>query len=207
VSAKWLARHLARKPSAADESRPFKLIVGLGNPGIQYRLNRHNVGFLVLDRFAETHHFSFSRRRFNALLADGMIHDQRVLLAKPQTYMNLSGTAVSKLVSFHRIPSRDIIIVYDDLDLPLGKMRLRERGSAGGHHGMESIIAALGHSDFPRLRLGVGRPSSREDVDHVLGNLSATERRVMEETFTSAVEALKVWLEEGIVIAMNRFNA
>jgi PTH1 family peptidyl-tRNA hydrolase len=206
VSAKWLARRLGRMQNAEDGSRA-KLIVGFGNPGVQYLQNRHNVGFLVLDRFAETHLLSFSRRRFNALLAEGLIRDQSVLLAKPQTYMNLSGSAVAKLVSFRRIPTRDIIIVYDDLDLPLGRMRLRARGSAGGHHGMESVIAALGHDDFARLRIGIGRPSSRQDIDHVLGNISMEERSVMDGAFGRAVEALDVWLEHGIEIAMNRFNA
>ena len=207
MSAKWLARRLARKQIAEDGPRAYKLIAGLGNPGVQYLRNRHNVGFLVLDSFAEIHLFSFSRRRFNALLADGMIQDRRVLLAKPQTYMNDSGRAVAKLVAFHRISSRDIIIVYDDLDLPLGKMRLRAGGSAGGHHGMESIIAALGHEDFSRLRIGIGRPSSGEDVGHVLGNFSGEEQNVMDETFARAVEALDIWLEHDIETAMNRFNA
>ncbi len=184
-----------------------KLIVGLGNPGVQYAQSRHNVGFLALDRFAESHHLTFSRRRFNALLAEGAIQDQRVLLAKPQTFMNLSGNAVGRLISFYRIPFRDIIVVYDDLDLPLGRMRLRERGSAGGHHGMESIIAAVGHGDFARLRIGIGRPPSREDVEHVLGTFTRAEESMVKEVLARAVEALDVWLIAGLENAMNRFNA
>jgi PTH1 family peptidyl-tRNA hydrolase len=210
ASARWLARRFAREQKAShspDASRGYKLIVGLGNPGIEYARNRHNVGFLVLDRFAESHSITFSRRRFNARLAEGVIEGRRVLLAKPQTYMNLSGSAVGKLVSFHQIPIHDIIVVYDDLDLPLGRMRLRARGGAGGHHGMESIVAALGHADFARLRIGIGRPASREDVDHVLGNFNDEERSIVEETVTRAVEALDIWLTAGIEEAMNRFNA
>jgi peptidyl-tRNA hydrolase, PTH1 family len=206
VSAKWLSRRLDRRQNAGDEGH-LKLIVGLGNPGIQYRQNRHNVGFLVLDRYAETHHFSFSRRRFNALLAEVLVRDQRVLLAKPQTFVNLSGRAVTKLVSFHRIPSRDIIIVYDDLDLPVGKMRLRAQGSAGGHHGMESIITALGHGDFARLRIGIGRPDSHDDIGHVLGNIADDENVALNEVFSRAVIALDVWLDQDIDVAMNKFNA
>jgi peptidyl-tRNA hydrolase, PTH1 family len=206
VSAKWLARRLDRTRKAGHEAQP-KLIVGLGNPGIRYRRSRHNVGFLVLDRFAEHHRFSFSRRRFNAMLAEGLIRDHPVLLAKPQTYMNLSGGAVAKLVSFRRIPTRDIIIVYDDLDLPIGKVRLRARGSAGGHHGMESIIAALGRDEFARLRIGIGRPATHEDINHVLGSITDEEHTVLEEAFDRSVEALDVWLDQGIDIAMNKFNS
>jgi PTH1 family peptidyl-tRNA hydrolase len=207
ATAKWLARRHARQQDAKDESRVRKLIVGLGNPGVQYAQSRHNVGFLALDRFAEPHHLTFSRRRFNALLAEGAIQDQRVLLAKPQTFMNLSGNAVGRLISFYRIPFRDIIVVYDDLDLPLGRMRLRERGSAGGHHGMESIIAAVGHGDFARLRIGIGRPPSREDVEHVLGTFTRAEESIVKEVLARAVEALDVWLIAGLENAMNRFNA
>lgn len=184
-----------------------KLIVGLGNPGERYARNRHNVGFLLLDHLAEKHQLSFARRRFNALLAEGDIDAQRVILAKPQTFMNLSGQTVSKLSSFYRIPTNDIIIVYDDLDLPLGRIRLRAHGSAGGHHGIESIIAALGRNDFARVRIGIGRPESRDDVNHVLGNFSDEEQHVLNETFERALGALELWLRAGIEQAMNQFNA
>lgn len=207
MSAKWLARRLASQKKAGQDSRPYKLIVGLGNPGVQYRLNRHNVGFLVLERFASSHFLTFSRRRFNALIASGQIDHQAILLAKPQTYMNESGAPVAKLVSFHRIAYHDIIIVYDDLDLPLGKLRLKASGSAGGHHGMESIIAALGHDDFPRLRIGIGRPQSREDIGHVLGNFAADEQPEVDKAMARAVGALDVWISQGIQEAMNEFNA
>ncbi|MCX7839063.1 MAG: aminoacyl-tRNA hydrolase [Anaerolineae bacterium] len=184
----------------------MKLIVGLGNPGARYAHSRHNVGFMIVERFARAHDWKFARKRFNAELAEGNIGDARVLLVKPQTFMNLSGNAVSKLVSFYKIALNDLLVVYDDLDLPLGKLRLRPKGSAGGHHGMESIIAQLGASDFPRLRVGIGRPNPDADIDHVLGAFSDAELVVMEETFARAVDAIEAWLREGIDAAMSRFN-
>jgi PTH1 family peptidyl-tRNA hydrolase len=200
-SLRWLKRH-----GAAETPLPIKLIVGLGNPGTRYAASRHNVGFMIADRFARTHEFDFARRRFNALIAEGNVGGQRILLAKPQTYMNLSGDAVGKLFAFYKIAPHDLLVVYDDLDLPLGKLRLRSRGSAGGHHGMESIIARVGTSDFPRLRVGIGRPNPDADVDHVLGSFDADERAVMDATFARAVEAIDVWLADGIAAAMNKFN-
>ncbi len=205
-SSNWLRRHLGREQGAGDLVS-HKLIVGLGNPGIRYAQSRHNAGFLVLDLLAEKHHLSFTRRRFDALLAEGEIAGARVLLCKPQTFMNLSGKAVGKVSSFYRIPSHDIIVCYDDLDLPLGRIRLKPRGSAGGHHGMESTIAALGHSDFARLRVGIGRPATKEDISHVLGSFSDEEGQTVQDTIDRAVEALEIWLREGIEKAMNEFNA
>lgn len=135
------------------------------------------------------------------------MQDYNVLLAKPQTFMNQSGSAVAKLVSFHQLPAGGIIIVYDDLDLPLGRIRIRANGSAGGHHGIESIMNSLGHGNFPRLRIGIGRPSSREDVDHVLGNFTSEEWKILDNTFDRAVGALDTWLAKGVEAAMNSFNA
>jgi len=200
-SLRWLLRH-----GAATAPTQIKLIVGLGNPGARYTHSRHNVGFMIVERFARAHDLQFARRRFNAELAEGTIGDARVLLAKPQTFMNLSGEAVGKLVAFYKIALTDLLVVYDDLDLPLGKLRLRPKGGAGGHHGMESILARLGSSDFPRLRVGIGRPNPDADIDHVLGAFSEAELAVMEETFTRAVQAIEVWLREGIDVAMSRFN-
>ena len=174
---------------------------------MRYARSRHNVGFMTLDRLADAQHLTFSRRRFNALLAEGAIESERILLAKPQTFMNSSGEAVGKLAAFHRVPGHDIMVVYDDLDLPFGRLRLRPKGSAGGHHGMESIIRALGHSDFPRLRLGIGRPETREDINHVLGNFSDEEWTELDEILLRAVEALQVWTRDGIEKAMNEFNS
>jgi PTH1 family peptidyl-tRNA hydrolase len=200
-SLRWLKRH-----NAPTESQYIKLIVGLGNPGQRYAHSRHNVGFMVVERFAHAHDMRFSRKRFNAEIAEGEIDGTRVMLAKPQTYMNLSGEAVGKLYKFYKIEPHDLIVVYDDLDLPLGKTRMRAKGSAGGHHGMESIIARIGTSDFPRLRVGIGRPNPDADIDHVLGEFEGDERKLMDETFANASDAIDVWLADGIDAAMNKYN-
>jgi PTH1 family peptidyl-tRNA hydrolase len=198
----WLRRH-----GAPESDRPIKLIVGLGNPGAKYAHSRHNVGFMVVDRLAHVEGIAFSRRRFNALLAEGEIGPERVIVAKPQTFMNSSGVAVGKLFGFYKVRPEDLIVIYDDLDLPLGKTRLRTRGSAGGHHGMESIIAAIGTSEFPRLRIGIGRPNPDADIDHVLSPFTAEEDRVIKEAIERAAKTVEVWLSEGITLAMNRFNS
>jgi PTH1 family peptidyl-tRNA hydrolase len=198
---RWFQRH-----GTPEASRPEKIIVGLGNPGPRYAASRHNVGFHVLDRLAQKHRLEFKRKRFNAHLAEGEIDARGVLLVKPQTFMNLSGEAVGKVLNANRVPFSDIIVVYDDLDLPLGKLRLRARGSAGGHHGMESIIAHIHSSEFARLRVGIGRPASREDVNHVLGRFNDDETETIEATYERAVEALEIWLDQGIEKAMNLFN-
>ncbi len=201
MSLRWLKRH-----GAPDQALHIKLIVGLGNPGARFARNRHNAGFLIADRFALAHDLVFARKRFNAALAEGTVSGERVMVAKPQTFMNASGEAVGKLFAFFKIAPLDLIVVYDDLDLPLGKLRLRANGSSGGHHGMESIIERIGTSDFPRLRIGIGRPNPNADIDHVLSDFEPEERGVMDETFARAADALDVWLADGIEKAMNRFN-
>ncbi len=200
-SLRWLKRH-----GAPEQATDVKLIVGLGNPGARYAHSRHNAGFVIVDRFARAHHLEFSRRRFNALIAEGQVEGKRVMLAKPQTFMNSSGDAVGNLFAFYKIASPDLLVIYDDLDLPLGKLRLRADGSSGGHHGMESIIARIGTSDFPRLRAGIGRPNPDADIDHVLGSFGPEEHGVVEETWTRAVDAIDEWLAKDIAMAMNRYN-
>lgn len=200
-SIRWLRRH-----GALEAPQGIKLIVGLGNPGTRYAHNRHNVGFMIVEQFAHENSLYFKRKKFNAQIAEGGIADARVLVAKPQTYMNASGEAVSKLFKYYKVEPQDLLVIYDDLDLPIGKIRLRADGSSGGHHGMESIIARIGTSDFPRLRTGIGRPNPDADVDHVLGNFDGDERATMDETAGRAVDAIGTWLKEGIAIAMNRFN-
>ncbi len=207
VSTKWLARKFQRGDAVLDSYRPLKLIVGLGNPGMKYARNRHNVGFMVLSHLARSEHAEFNRQRFNAQLTEIKLDSERVLLVKPQTYMNLSGSAVGKLAVFYRIPRSSVMVVYDDLDLPLGKIRLRANGSSGGHHGMESIINTLGGNDIPRLRIGIGRPDPKQDVGHVLGNFGDDEMSALNEVLERATQALRVWTTQGIVTAMNQFNA
>lgn len=205
------------------------LIVGLGNPGKKYDRSRHNVGFMVLDRWADRHHLEFNRKREWALVGEGEISladdsrplasevgpfrsglvNRRVLIAKPRTFMNLSGDAVVEMVKRHGVPPARALVVYDDMDLPLGKLRLRERGSPGGHNGIGSIIARLGTQEFPRIRVGIGRPQGRvgyEAIGHVLGEFSAAERPVLNEALDRACEAIDGVLAKGMGAAMNIYN-
>lgn len=185
----------------------MKLIIGLGNPGREHAANRHNVGFQCLDRLAKAHGLAFNRIQSQAAVAIGDIAGQRVCLAKPRTWMNASGLAVASLQRFYKVPLSDLIVVYDDLDLPQGKLRLRPDGGHGGHNGMRSIIEQLGSTAFPRLRIGIGRPPGHMDpVDYVLQDFSADEEAYMEEVRERAVRALECWLQDGIVAAMNRYN-
>ena len=185
----------------------MKLVVGLGNPGAQYAGTRHNVGFMVLDRLARRSGVEINKKQCNARVALCTLAGHRVCLAKPQTFMNLSGEAVVCLARFYRVAPRDLLVIYDDRDLPVGRVRLRETGSAGGQKGMQSIIGMMGTSDIPRLRIGIGRPEQVDAVDHVLGSFSAAERPLIEEALTRAVEAVEVVLAEGMEAAMNKFNA
>ncbi len=187
---------------------PLVLIVGLGNPGPEYAQNRHNVGFRVLDGFAQAHQMAFRRILHQALIAEGRMAGQRVILAKPQTLMNLSGRSVRPLVSHYRVPLNRLLVVYDDMDLPLGAIRLRPRGSPGGHNGMKSIIQALGTTEFPRLRIGIGRPPGHMNpADYVLQDFRPDEEEILEGVLHRAVQAIRTFIEEGLEAAMNRFNA
>ncbi len=183
-----------------------KLIVGLGNPGQNYAANRHNVGFQCLDTFARGHGIAFSQRLRLALVGQGEVAGVSVTLAKPRTYMNLSGRAVTSLLNQLRLRPDDLIVIHDDLDLPLGQIRLRPRGGSGGHKGMQSIIQALGSQEFVRLRVGIDRPAGDDVMDYVLGNFSADERPLVEAARQQVAEALLCLLAEGLERAMNRFN-
>lgn len=185
----------------------MKLVVGLGNPGSRYANTRHNVGFMLLDRLARRSGVVLARKQCSAQVAAGTVAGERVCLAKPQTYMNLSGEAVACLLRFYKLSPAELLVAYDDRDLAAGRVRLRETGSAGGHRGMESIIAVLGTADFPRLRIGIGRPADLDAVDHVLGSFSAEEKPVMEAALDRALEALECALREGLVAAMNKYNS
>lgn len=190
----------------AQDEPVEKLIVGLGNPGRKYAHNRHNVGFQCLDRLAQAHGFSFAQRRAKASLALGKIADVGVILAEPLTYMNLSGRAVKQLVSFYQLSLENILVIYDDLDLPLGTIRLRPEGGSGGHKGMRSIIEALGSQAFPRLRVGIGRPANNDAVSYVLSDFTADEQITLESVYEKAVAAVEFFLREGIEAAMNAYN-
>ena len=192
----------------------MKIIVGLGNPGRDYAHNRHNIGFRCLNYFTRLHSIRFDKRQCRARVGIGEIAGDELLLVKPGTFVNLSGKAVGCLVSKHSILLSDLLIIYDDLDLPLGKIRLRQSGASGGHKGMASIIAALGSDSFPRIRVGIGRPevegitSTDEDaiVNYVLSNFTPGENEVIESAIATVAEAIDCFLAQGVEVAMSKFN-
>lgn len=183
------------------------LIIGLGNPGARYENTRHNIGFRAVERFAARHGLSFGKIEHKAQTASGTSLGQRVLLAKPQTFMNVSGDSVQPLASFYKVPPERMIVVADDLDLPLGTVRLRKSGSSGGQNGLKSILQRLGTQDIPRVRLGIGRPPGRMDpADYVLSAWKGDEAIIAVEMQDRAVAAIETWLRDGIELAMSRFN-
>jgi PTH1 family peptidyl-tRNA hydrolase len=183
------------------------LIVGLGNPGREYADNRHNVGFRCVDHLASAHGLSFNRRQRQARIALGLVLKRAVILAKPRTYMNKSGYPISSLARYYRVPLDRLLVVYDDLDLPLGTTRLRPSGGSGGHRGMRSVIKQVGSQAFPRLRIGIGRPPGRMDpADYVLQDFSDEETILLERTLDQATAAVETWLIEGVDEAMSHYN-
>ncbi|MDQ7858642.1 MAG: aminoacyl-tRNA hydrolase [Armatimonadota bacterium] len=185
----------------------MRLVVGLGNPGRRYRHTRHNIGWEVVDRLAALHRIAVTTDEGWAQTGRGTIRGQRVLLARPETYMNASGAAVADLRRRHRVPPEHLLVILDDLDLPVGALRLREKGSHGGHNGLRSIIEELGTSAFPRLRIGIGRPPAGVDpADYVLERPPADERRVLDEAVTEAAEGVERWIADGIQAAMRYCN-
>jgi PTH1 family peptidyl-tRNA hydrolase len=184
------------------------LLVGLGNPGRQYRTNRHNIGFMVIDHLVNRLGGSFSRLESRALVTKSDYRSHRLVIAKPQTYMNLSGQAVGGLARFYKIPLPNLMVVYDDVDLPLGTLRMRPEGGAGGQKGMLSIIDSLGTQEFPRLRVGIGRPPGRmQAADYVLQDFSKAEAEFLPHIVERAGDALLLYVEAGLAAAMNQFNA
>lgn len=193
-------------PDAAMPRR--HIIAGLGNPGKEYARTRHNVGFNVVDHLAGKHGLRFSKMMNKALIAVGEINGSKVILIKPQTFMNESGSAVAPVLKYYKVATMAFMAVYDDLDLPVAQLRLRKLGGSGGHNGMKSLIARIGTEDFPRLRVGIGRPPGRMDaVDYVLEPFSKPDLALMEDTYTRAVEAIETWLKEDIERVMNTVNA
>ncbi len=186
----------------------MKLVFGLGNPGASYERTRHNIGFQVLDILARRHGATFTTHKFRSLAARIRVDGETVLLVKPLTYMNASGEAVGPIVRYYKVPLEDVLVVYDDLDLPFGTLRLRAKGGSGGHKGLKSIIQHLGSEDFPRLRVGIGRPPGRMDpADFVLSPFTASEEEVMAVVREEAADAVELWVKEGTQRAMNVVNA
>ncbi len=181
------------------------LLVGLGNPGTKYADTRHNVGFMVIDELLHRWGGSNYRRHCRSLVAEERLCGERVALAKPQTFMNKSGEAVAALLSWYKVPMDRLLVIYDDLDLPLGQLRLRTTGSAGGHNGMRSIISCLGRQDIRRLRIGIGAPAGVA-VEYVLGRFSSGERSAVELMIAQAADAVESILEQGFEAAMNKYN-
>jgi peptidyl-tRNA hydrolase, PTH1 family len=190
----------------------MKLIVGLGNPGKEYSTNRHNIGFLCLNHFARLHRITLDRKQSKSRVGTGSVAGNEVVLAKPQTYMNLSGVAVCQLMQRYKLSAEDLLVIHDDLDLPLGKIRIRQGSSAAGHNGIKSIIANLGTQDFIRIRVGISRPAvegeEKEEsiIDYVLGDFTKEDKPVIEETIRRVSDAVTSLLIEGLNTAMNKFN-
>lgn len=211
-----LFRSTATEPKFLEGKNKVKLIAGLGNPGRAYTDSRHNVGFRCINKFARNNGIEFSKRRSKARIGFGEVSGEGVILAKPQAYMNLSGESVAPLARYYKVELPDILIVYDDVDLPLGRIRIREKGGPAGHNGMKSIIRHLGSNEFPRIRVGIGPLENDDTVDFVpetrtphfvLGRFTPEERTVVEEVIPSVAEAIYCILTDGISDAMNKYNA
>jgi PTH1 family peptidyl-tRNA hydrolase len=184
----------------------MKVVVGLGNPGKQYHGTRHNVGFAVIDGLAASPTCGRFQSRFSAQVAELMEGSEKVLLVKPETFMNLSGRAVREVMDFYKVELADLLVVCDDVNLPLGKLRVRRKGSAGGHNGLKDIQNHLGTQDYARLRIGVDAAGEGELVDHVLGRFRPSERPIIDEAIAAAIEAVSVWAQQGTEACMSRYN-
>lgn len=193
----------------------MKLIAGLGNPGFGYAGNRHNIGFMCIRHLARTHGIRFDKKQGRARIGTGEINGEKVVLARPQTFMNTSGESVGRLVKKLKISTSDLLVIHDDLDLPTGKVRIRQGGRSAGHKGIDSIIAHLGNQDFYRIRVGIGRPEIREDsridreaavINYVLSDFTPEEKRVINRAIPEVSRAIVCLLTEGITTAMNKYN-
>jgi len=194
------------KQSTTAPEFPF-LIVGLGNPGREYRGNRHNVGFMAIDRLCEVFDIKIGKVQMKALIGNGLWEDRKIIVAKPQTYMNLSGNAINSLLRFYKVPVSQMIVAHDDLDLPVGTLRLRPGGGSAGQKGIASTIDQVGTKNFPRLRIGIGRPPGQMDAaSYVLQDFPKADQEILQATLDRAVDALKVFILDGLDAAMNQYN-
>lgn len=194
--------------AAGGQETDMYIIVGLGNPGREYEGTRHNVGFLVLDKLAAKENISILEKKHKAIIGKGMAAGQKCVLAKPQTYMNLSGECVRQLIDFYKVDeTAELIVISDDVSLEVGQIRIRKKGSAGGHNGLKNIIAHLGHDSFIRVKMGVGeKPAGWDLVDYVLGRFPPKDREAMDEAAARAADAIRTIIAEGPDAAMNQFN-
>ncbi|MEP9410626.1 MAG: aminoacyl-tRNA hydrolase [Candidatus Brocadia sp.] len=184
----------------------MKIIVGLGNPGEKYLKTRHNFGFMVIDRLAQQLEIECSQKKFQSFFCKKSVGDEEIILLKPQTFMNLSGVAVREVADMYKCALQNLMVVCDDLDLPLGRIRIRRSSGCGGHRGLESIASSLGSTGFPRLKIGIGRPAAGDPGDYVLSAFSREEEVIATEAIEKACNALKTWIFEGIDACMNKFN-
>ncbi|MDD6043162.1 MAG: aminoacyl-tRNA hydrolase [Eubacteriaceae bacterium] len=182
------------------------VIAGLGNPGKKYENTRHNMGFITVDQLAEKHNIKVDKLKFKALVGEGRIAGQKVLLVKPQTYMNLSGESIRQIMNFYKLEPKELTVIYDDMDIDVGSIRIRKFGSAGTHNGMKSVVQQLGSDRFPRIRVGIGNRNKGDTIDFVLGGFRKEEVPLLEEAVTTAVQAIECMLEADIDIAMNKYN-
>ncbi len=185
----------------------MKLICGLGNPGKKYEQTKHNMGFQVIDRLEETYHIPVNKIKHRALEGNGIVAGEKLVLLKPQTFMNLSGESVKEAMQFYKLSVEDLIVIYDDISLPVGAVRIREKGSAGGHNGMKNIIAHLGSSQFVRIRVGVGaKPAEWDLADYVLSGFAANEQKEVQDGIALAARAVDLLVRQGLQQAMNQVN-
>lgn len=184
------------------------IVIGLGNPGDKYKATRHNVGFNVIDCLADRNNVVLNKIKHKAIIGETRIDGEKVILIKPQTYMNRSGESVIDIYNFYKVPIENIIVIYDDIDIPFGSLRIKPRGSAGSHNGMKSVIYHLQSDNFPRVRIGIGRPEEGQDLAHyVLGGFNKEERAVIDSTIEKAAKAVEKIITEGINKAMNEYNS
>lgn len=184
------------------------LVVGLGNPEPDYSRTRHNMGFDVVNRLAQKYNIEFNKKNFDAIYGSGIIEGEKTILLKPQTYMNLSGKAVIQYVNFYKIPLENVIVIYDDMDTEIGKIRVRSKGGPGSHNGMKSMVNELNSKEFPRIRVGIGKPKEEYDkINYVIGQIPSEEYIQLQETVNLTVEAITCYIKNGIDNAMNKYNA
>lgn len=183
------------------------LIVGLGNPEEEYSKTRHNMGFNTINKLSQQYNIDVKQNKFQALCGSGIIEKEKVILLKPQTYMNLSGESIKEVVNFYNIEPKEIIVIYDDIDIEKGKIKLRKKGGAGSHNGMKSVVEELNTTDFARIRVGIGQPEFKSDmINYVIGKVPEDEQKILKEGTHKAAEAVEEILKNGIDIAMNKFN-
>ena len=185
----------------------MKLIVGLGNPGPEYDRTRHNMGFKVIDKLSAKYSIEVNHSKFKGMYGTGLINGEKIILFKPYTYMNLSGEAVEQIAAFYKVSLEDLIVIYDDIDIAPGLIRIRKSGSAGSHNGMKSVTQMMGSTAFPRVRVGTGKPDNADHlIEYVIGAIDEDEKPLLEEGIQKAADAVSMIIEENIDLAMNRFN-